>query len=47
MLHADKKSKSKWKDFELPFPKGKEELKDKTGISGLPDDLKQYVHKED
>jgi len=46
MLHADKKSKDKWKDFELPFPK-EEEIKDKSGITGIPDNMKQYVYKED
>ena len=47
MLHADKKSKSKWKDFDLPFPKKEEDLKDKSGITGLPDDLQKFVYKED
>ena len=46
MLHADKKSKSKWKDFDLPFPK-EVEVKDKSGITGIPDNMKAYVYKED
>jgi len=46
MLHADKKSKSKWKDFDLPFPKD-QEIKDKGGVRGLPQDLQKYVYKED
>jgi len=48
MLHADKKSKDKWKDFELPFPvidaKSKE---DKSGVKGLPDELNKFIYKED
>lgn len=48
MLHADKKSKDKWKDFELPFPReDKKSDKDKGGVKGLPDELKKYVYKED
>lgn len=46
MLHADKKSKSKWKDFELPFPR-EIEVTDKSGITTLPQDLQKYVYKED
>ena len=46
MLQADRKSKSKWKDFDLPFPEEKEVI-DKGGVIGLPEDLKKFVYKED
>lgn len=47
MLHADKKSKSKWKDLELPFPKTEKDLEDKSGLKVLPQDLQKFVYKED
>jgi hypothetical protein len=47
MLHADKKSKDKWKDFELPFPLEDKKPIDKSGVTGLPDDLQKYVYKEE
>ena len=48
MLHADKKSKDKWKDFELPFPNEKDTvIEDKSGITGIPDNLQKYIYKEE
>jgi hypothetical protein len=45
MLHADKKSRNSWKDFELPFPVITNTSK--AGIESLPDNLKLLVYKED
>lgn len=47
MLHADKKSKNNWKDFELPYPKVEQTTGDKSGIKELPSNLKNLVYRED
>jgi hypothetical protein len=47
MLHADKKSKNQWKDFELPYPKQEKDLKDQGGVKSMPDNLQRFVYKED
>ena len=47
MLHADKKSASKWKDLPVPFPVDDDKVKD-DGISQLPSQLKNtIVYRED
>ena len=49
MLHADKKSASKWKDLPIPFPaddKDRLDKLDKSGVTQLPDHLKHVVVKE-
>ncbi len=53
MLHADKKSAKQWKDLPTPFPvksKGKKGIVSTDSISGisqLPDNLKNVVYRED
>jgi len=49
MLHADKKSAGKWKDFPLPFPETKDKVKvkeDVSGVSQLPPHLRKLVFRE-
>ncbi len=53
MLHADKKSAKDWEDLPIPFPveskgkKGTVQLNSISGISQLPDNLKNVVYRED
>ena len=48
MLHADKKSAGKWRDLPVPFPaEGKETVRDKSGISQLPERLQKVVYREE
>jgi hypothetical protein len=53
MLHADKKSAEQWKDLPIPFPveskskKGTVSTDSISGISQLPDNLKNVVYRED
>jgi len=47
MIHADKKSASKWKDMPIPFPNEEEdENVDLSGISQIPLNLRGLVHTE-
>jgi len=45
MLHADKKSQGKWKDLPVPFPPRQEKVKDKSGLSQFPKNLKGAVYR--
>ncbi|MBU0847726.1 hypothetical protein KKH23_11110, partial [Patescibacteria group bacterium] len=50
MLHADKKSAGKWRDLPIPFPMEEKEIretiKDKSGISQIPSQLRGVVYRE-
>jgi hypothetical protein len=48
MIHADKKSASKWKDMPIPFPAEQEDNEnvDVSGVSQLPLNLKDLVYTE-